>query len=105
MVISSPTNLTLAYLALAGLWQLALFKALPNVGMGGLAVMYLVWPLLVLTAAGLWFVMRKYPTRKTLLFVLTTLLMLAGSLAVHPQDSQINLADKLKRLVEQLAAV
>lgn len=94
-----PTILAIAYLVLATFWQIVLFAVLPNVGMGGLAIVYFVWPLIALSAIGLWFALRKYVEQQSTLFVLVSVLMLIGSLALHPQDSQTSLQDKMKRLV------
>ena len=54
-----PAAFALACLGIAVLWQVLLWKALPNVGMHGLAAMYLVWPLLALSAICLWFVLKR----------------------------------------------
>ena len=100
-----PTILALAYLGLATLWQIVLFDVLSNVGMGGLAIMYLVWPLIALSAIGLWFALRKYVEQQSTLLVLASVLMLAGCRALHPQDSQTSLPDKMKRLVAAVATL
>ena len=100
-----PTILAFAYLGLATVWQIALFDVLPNVGMGGLAITYLVWPLIALSAIGLWFALRKSVEKQSALFVLACTLMLVGCLAIHPQDSQTSLPDRMKRLVAAFAAL
>ena len=100
-----PTILALVFLGLAVLWQIVLFGVLPNVGMGGLAIIYLVWPLIALSAIGLWFAMRKSVEKQSALFVLACTLMLVGCLALHPQDSQTSLPDKMKRLVAAFATL
>ena len=100
---SRPTTLALAYLGLAAVWQVVLWNALPNAGMGGLAIVYLVGPLLVLSAIGLWFISRKTADGRTVIFVLASMLMLVGSLAVHPQDSQTGFLNKLGRILQYIA--
>ncbi len=98
-----PTILAFAYLGLATVWQIAQFDVLPNVGMGGLAITYLVWPLIALSAIGLWFALRRYVEQQSTFVVLASVLMLVGCLALHPQDSQTSLPDKMKRMVAAFA--
>lgn len=94
-MLGRATALTLAYLAIAVVWQVVLWRALPNVGMGGLAIAYVFWPLLVLSALCLWFALKKAGRNTAVLFFSVTFAMLLGMLALHPQDSQISFAQKL----------
>ena len=87
--------LSLAYVVVAVVWQALLWGAMPNVGMGGLAVMGLVWPLLGLSVLCLWLLLRTATNGRTAIFVSALLLMLAASVALHPQDSQLGFAQKL----------
>lgn len=84
MSITKPTILTLVYLGLAALWQYILWTVWPNVGMGGLAIVYLVWPLLFLSGLVLWFLFTGYPAKSNAIFALASAAMLLVTLSMHP---------------------
>lgn len=90
--------LTFAYFALALLWQAVLWTALPNVGMGGLAVLTILWPLIGLSAICLWFALRHSSRYRSAIFILAIAAMLLVSLWSHPQDSPLGLGQKLAAL-------
>ncbi|MBO9448218.1 hypothetical protein [Ruegeria sp. R14_0] len=80
-----PAILALAYLGLSIIWQVVLWMALPNVGMGGLAVIWIVWPLLGVSALGLWMLLRVVEQRKTAVFWGASAAILILTTLVHPQ--------------------
>ena len=75
--------LTCAYLAIAILWQVVLWRLWPNPGMGSLGVFYIVWPLLALSGLGLWHILDG--PAPGLRFCIATAAMLALTLVLHPQ--------------------
>lgn len=93
------TVLVVIYACLAALWQMALWSALPNVGMGGIAVTYIIWPFLAVSAIGLWFGLRSTDKGKLPIFASALVAMLVGTLLIHPQDSRTDGAAKLDALV------
>ena len=100
---SRAATLALTYLGLVALCQVMLWSALPNVGMGGLAIVYLVWPILALSALVLWCILRKTANGQTMIFAAASTLMLVGSLAAHPQDGQASVPQKLERILHHVA--
>ena len=99
-----PLPLSLVYLGLAVLWQAVLWGAMPNVGMGGLAITYLLWPLLALSALCLWFLLKGVTKGQTAIFLAALTLMLTTTVALHPQDSQLSLTQKLGAVSRYLLA-
>lgn len=100
-----PTILTLAYIAIAALWQAALWSAMPNVGMGGMAITYIVWPCLALSAICLWLTLRAVTKGRTAIFTTAFTLMLSGTLALHPQDSPLGFTEKLGTVSRYILAI
>ena len=81
---SKPTILTLAYLGVAILWQYILWTLWPNVGMGGLAIVYIVWPLLLFSGLVLWVLLKRYLAKSDKIFALASTAMLLGTYSMHP---------------------
>ena len=81
-----------------------LWGAMPNVGMGGQAITYLIWPLLALSALCLSFLLRAMTKGQTGIFFATLTLMLATTVALHPQDSQLSFTQKLGAVSRYLLA-
>ncbi len=81
---SKPTNLTLVYLGLAALWQYILWTVWPNVGMGGLAIVYIVWPLLLFSGIVLWLLLKRFLAQSEAIFALASTAMLLVTLMMHP---------------------
>jgi hypothetical protein len=79
-----PTILTLAYLGIAAFWQYILWTLWPNVGMGGLAIVYLVWPSLAVSAGLVWFAIRHSQNQSARTFWAITCVMLIMTYALHP---------------------
>ncbi len=99
-----PTPLSIAYLGIAALWQAVLWNAMPNVGMGGMAIIYVVWPFLALSTLCLWFVLRAVAKGRTAIFVTALALMLLATVELHPQDSQLSFAQKLGAVSQYILA-
>lgn len=81
---SKPTILTLVYLGLAVLWQYILWTVWPNVGMGGLAIVYIVWPILLFSGIVLWSLLKRYLAKSEAIFALASTAMLLVTLSMHP---------------------
>ena len=81
---SKPTILTLVYLGLAALWQYILWTVWPNVGMGGLAIVYIVWPLLLFSGVVLWLLLKRFFEQSAAIFALASTAMLLVTLSMHP---------------------
>ena len=81
---SKPTILTLAYLGIAAIWQYFLWTVWPNVGMGGLGIIYIVWPLLLCSGLVLWVLFKRYLAKSDTLFALATTAMLLCTYSMHP---------------------
>ena len=81
---SKPTILTLAYLGVAILWQYILWTLWPNVGMGGLAIVYIVWPLLGLSGVTLWFLFKRFRDQRMAILAVVSTAMIAETYLMHP---------------------
>ncbi|MEL6619072.1 MAG: hypothetical protein AAFY39_09850 [Pseudomonadota bacterium] len=88
------------YFGMAMLWQIVLWTALPNVGMGGLAVVWIVWPLLALSGIGVWFLLKSAGPHAVIIFGASVVAMLVATLIAHPQDGMVGLAGKLQALLQ-----
>lgn len=93
-----PILFPLSFLGLAALWQALLWSAMPNIGMGGMAVIFVVWPFLALSAVCLWFPLTALEKGRVAVFVSSLVFMLVGTIALHPQDSHLGFAEKLGTL-------
>ncbi|MDJ0637622.1 MAG: hypothetical protein QNJ20_02210 [Paracoccaceae bacterium] len=60
-----------------------------------MAIIYLIWPLLALSALCLWFLLKGLTKGRTAIFFAALTLMLAATVALHPQDSQLSFTQKL----------
>ena len=93
--------LVLAYLGIAALWQWVLWTALPNVGMGGLAVVWIIWPLLVMSGVGLWFLVARSGRLAVPVFAAVTVAMMVVTLVLHPQDDVTSVRGKIAVIVSR----
>ena len=93
------TILALCYAGLTVAWQTLLWMALPNVGMGALAIVYLVWPALAISAIGLWLLLKRAGGSAMLVFALGCAVMILGTTLLHPQDSQTGFMDKIRAIL------
>lgn len=100
-----PTILTLMFLGLLVLWQAVLWWVMPDVGMGGMAIIYIIWPLLALSALCLWFLLRTVTKGRTTYFVMAVTVMLVSTLALHPQDSPLSFSQKLRTVTYSFLAI
>ncbi len=98
----SPALLAVVFIAAAAALQVLLWKALPNQGMGALALFYVIWPLNALWAIILFFTLPKEKPLKVFLLFVNLLLMIAVNVWVYPQEEQISFAEKLDRLTSIL---
>ncbi len=93
------TILALCYALLAAAWQYVLWNALPNVGMGGLAVLYFVWPMLVAWSIGLWFLLRAVGKARIGVFLASCAAMVLVTTILHPQDSSLGVKAKFEAIL------
>ncbi|KNG92108.1 hypothetical protein [Pseudaestuariivita atlantica] len=56
---------------------------------GGLAIAYLVWPLLALSVPGLWYLLRLVDRGRTFVFGCATLVMMGVTWLIHPSTDRI----------------
>ncbi|QFT78519.1 hypothetical protein [Erythrobacter sp. THAF29] len=93
------TFLALCFALLAAAWQCVLWSALPNVGMGGLAIIYFVWPMLVAWSIGLWCLLRAAGKGAMSVFVASCAAMILVTTMLHPQDSSLGIKAKIEAIL------
>lgn len=100
---SQPILLTCIYAAVIAALQNALIAAMPNTGMGGMALPYIVLPLLALSVVGIYLFLRRSKKMRVAILIGATLVAGLVSISIYPQDSNLPMSEKFQKISQWIA--